>query len=241
MTLPEDISGLVPDPQQASLLSKLLSKSAQVQGGSSFQMLLAATVSQIGSQAASLHNGAAHFLHASGSPMVDQGNDARFKQILATVLKHEGSAYVQRDGSESSKFGILQSTAREFGYKGSIRNMSRAQAEAVYKKIWDRSGAASLPYPLSLVHFDTYVNSPTAAMKLLGKSGGSAEAYLAMRARRYTRLAELRPARYGRYLKGWMNRVADLRNITAEHTVLSRFAGKNAGTAGGTERTIIKA
>ncbi len=70
---------------------------------------------------------------------------------------------------ESSRFGILQSTAKEYGYKGNIRNITRADAEAIYKKIWDKSGAASLSYPLSLVHFDTYVNSPAAASKAVEK------------------------------------------------------------------------
>ncbi|HEX8949377.1 MAG TPA: glycosyl hydrolase 108 family protein [Dissulfurispiraceae bacterium] len=156
-----------------------------------------------------------------------------FKEILGTVLKHEGSAYVRRDaGRGASKFGILQSTAREFGYKGNVRNMTQADAEAIYKKIWDRSGAASLPYPLSLVHFDTYVNSPAAARKLLQKSGGDTDAYLEMRAQRYSRLAKLRPARYARYLSGWMNRISSLRAITHEYMMAK---GPEGGAPGGTE------
>lgn len=240
MTVPKDINGLVSDPQQVSLISKLLSKSAQVAGGSAFQMLLNESLTQLGNQSASRYNAEA-FLNTYGSPKVETGSDGMFKYILATVLKHEGSAYVQKDGSESSKYGILQSTAKEFGYHGNVKNLSRHQAEAIYRKIWDKSGAASLPYPLSLVHFDTYVNSPAAAVKLLGKSGGNADKYLAMRAQRYTRLAELRPDRYGRYLKGWMNRIADLRNITGEHAVLSRFAKNDTLKDDGTGNTVLKA
>lgn len=140
-----------------------------------------------------------------------------FKEILKVVLKHEGSAYVKRDGFESSKMGILQSTANEFGYKGDIKDLTRADAEAIYKKIWNRSGAAKLPYPLSLVHFDTYVNSPAAARKILKKSEGSVDAYLEMRGQRFQRLAQRRPARFARYLKGWMARVNHLKQITTEY------------------------
>lgn len=147
---------------------------------------------------------------------IDDRSD--FKKILQTVLQYEGNAYVKNDGGrQPSKFGILQSTAREFGYRGDIKYISLPEAEAIYKKIWDRSGAESLPYPLSLIHFDTYVNSPGAARKFLRKSGGNVEAYLEMRAQRYSRLARLRPERFGKYLTGWMDRVSSLRNIAAEY------------------------
>lgn len=156
-----------------------------------------------------------------------------FKEILKVVLKHEGSAYVKRDGFESSKMGILQSTANEFGYKGDIKDLTRADAEAIYKKIWDRSGAAKLPYPLSLVHFDTYVNSPAAARKILKKSEGNVDAYLEMRGQRFQRLAQRRPERFGRYLKGWMARVNHLRQITTEYALIQEIesAQKTVQTA----------
>ncbi len=221
--------------QQILLISKLLSKGAQAAGSNSFDALLEASLGQVENQLSP------QALPASNPALVNEGDNSRFKEILATVLKHEGSAYVHNDGgAESSKFGILQSTAREHGYKGNIKNITMADAEAIYKKIWDKSGAASLPYPLSLVHFDTYVNSPAAAVKLLKKSAGSTDAYLAMRAHRYTRLAELRPARYGKYLKGWINRVADLRNITAGHELLRNFALNGISPADKTENKIIK-
>jgi lysozyme family protein len=246
MTVPKDIKDIAAaNPQQQVLLiAQLLTKGMPISGSSSFDALLTASIGEIENQQGPLDNGQAlqsfPALQASGPPLVTKGDNSRFKEILATVLKHEGSAYVQRDGgAESSKFGILQSTAKEYGYKGNIRNITRSDAEAVYKKIWDKSGAASLPYPLSLIHFDTYVNSPAAAVKLLKKSGGNTEAYLEMRARRYTRLAELRPERYARYLKGWINRVADLRNIAAGQSALKHFALNSADpSAKGVNKTI---
>ncbi|MGD0280761.1 MAG: glycosyl hydrolase 108 family protein [Dissulfurispiraceae bacterium] len=247
MTVPKDIKDIAPvDPQQQMLLiAKLLSKDVSIAGSNSFEALLSASLNQVDNHSELLDKGQAvqSFppLQSSGPPLVNDRDNSRFKEILATVLKHEGSAYVQRDGgAESSRFGILQSTAKEYGYKGNIRNITRADAEAVYKKIWDKSGAASLPYPLSLVHFDTYVNSPAAAVKLLKKSGGNTGIYLEMRARRYTRLAELRPGRYARYLKGWMNRVADLRNMTSGQSEIQNVALNSINPSGKADNQTIK-
>lgn len=251
MTAPKDIKDIsaVTHQQQMLLITKLLSKGMSVSGSNSFDALLSASISQVDPQGSPFNKGlsvqslpALPALPGASPTQIQEGDAGRFKEILATVLKHEGSAYVQRDGggAESSKFGILQSTAREYGYNGNIKNISRADAEAIYKKIWDKSGAASLPYPLSLVHFDSYVNSPTAAMKLLKKSGGNTETYLSMRAMRYTRLAELRPERFAKYLKGWINRVADLRNIAAVHSTIKHFAANNVISPDKTENKTLK-
>jgi lysozyme family protein len=138
------------------------------------------------------------------------GSDT-MKAALRFVLDHEGSAYVAVDGGESSRYGIRQSTAERFGHQGSVRNMSRAQAEGIYSKLWVESGAQALPPRLAVVHFDTYMNSPAAARRILRASEGDANAYLQMRSARYARLGQIRPDRYARYMKGWMNRIHDLR------------------------------
>ena len=157
-------------------------------------------------------------LPASSASTTGESSGSDFKDILKVVMKHEGTAYVKMDGGrESSKMGILQSTARQYGYTGDVKNITKAQAESIYKKIWGKSGAANLPYPLSAIHFDTYVNSPAAAGKLLKQSGGDVDTYLHMREQRYIHLATLRPQRYGKYLNGWMNRISDLRMVAAEY------------------------
>jgi lysozyme family protein len=154
------------------------------------------------------------------SAPVQTPTDSGFKDIVKIVMKHEGTGYVKMDGGkESSKMGILQSTAGEYGYRGDIRNISKAEAEAIYKKIWDKSGAANLPYPLSVIHFDTYVNSPSAARKILKKSGGDIDAYLKMREDRFIRLASAKPEKYGKYLNGWINRVNSLRSVVTEYAM----------------------
>jgi len=145
-------------------------------------------------------------------PEVDTAGEGTMSEAFRFVLGHEGMAYVRVDGGrESSRYGILQDTAERLGYTGSVKNMSQAEAAAAYRKLWAESGAEALPPRLAIVHFDTYMNSPAAARKILRSSGGDTEAYLRFRSERYVRLSELKPERYGRYLKGWMNRIDDLR------------------------------
>lgn len=149
---------------------------------------------------------------------VDAAEDMKFGEGLRFVLEREGSKLVRYDGGrESSKFGILQSTAVQYGYKGDINNIPRSEVERIYKRIWEKSGAASLPFPLSTVHFDTYVNSPAAAEKILAKSRGNTGLYLRMRENRYARLVEIKPELYGKYLKGWNNRIQTLRSMVAQY------------------------
>lgn len=148
-------------------------------------------------------------------------DEKKFRECLKFVIRHEGKKLVNRDGAsgESSKYGILQSTARSFGYKGEIRNITEKQAEAIYKKLWEKSGAKDLSFPMSLVHFDTYVNSPAAARKFLARSNGDIETYIKSREQRYDRLAELRPKTFAKYLKGWKARINNLSNAVALSSV----------------------
>jgi len=142
----------------------------------------------------------------------------RFTECLKFVLAKEGNRYVYENGKkELSRYGILQSTAQGFGYKGDIKNITKAEVEMIYRKIWDKSGANDLPFPLCLVHFDTYVNSPAMAKKILDQSKGDVETYLKLREQRYVRLAALRPEVYGKYLNGWKNRVNSLRAMVTEY------------------------
>ncbi len=164
------------------------------------------------------------------APVVDD-EEAKFRKCLDFVLEKEGKRLVKEDGERgASRYGILQSTARAFGYKGSIRNITGEQVEGIYRKLWEASGASSLPYPLSVVHFDTYVNSPAAARKLLRRSQGNINDYLAMREQRYVRLASAKPQVYAKYLKGWKNRINSLRTVVAEYEKGTMYARNDLST-----------
>jgi len=144
-------------------------------------------------------------------------NNDKFEEALNFVLKHEGKRFVHRDAAsgESSMYGILQSTANENGYKGNIKDITMEDVKAIYRNIWNKSGASSLPPALSVVHFDTYVNNPALAKKLLSRSNGDTIAYLKMREQQYVKLSEKRPEVFKRYLKGWKTRVENLRTMVA--------------------------
>jgi lysozyme family protein len=185
-------------------LSRKTGRSPQVQNGPSFEKVLAKNL-QANPSVFPLNN------------EISEVN-AKFKKGLAFVLEKEGVKHVREDGGrESSKYGILQSTAREYGYKGNIKDITQTEAEAIYMKLWEKSDAGSLPYPLSTVHFDTYINSPYAAEKILAKSKGNSDVYLQLREQRYARLAEIKPEQFGKYLNGWNNRIRNLRTMVAQY------------------------
>jgi lysozyme family protein len=152
--------------------------------------------------------------------------EAKFKKCLTFVLEKEGSKLVLEDGGskESSKLGILQSTARALGYNGNIKNITRNDAEKIYRKLWEQSGAASLPFPLAVVHFDSYVNSPASSKRFLEKSKGDINVYLKLREQRYVKLASAKPEVYGKYLQGWKNRITSLQSVVAAHVKANNYA-----------------
>ncbi len=156
-------------------------------------------------------------------------DEEKFKKSLQFVLEKEGNKLVREDGRrESSRFGVLQSTAQAFGYKGNINNITKGEVEMIYKKLWEKSGAASLPFPLSVVHFDTYINNPASAKRILEKSKGDIDTYLKLREQRYVKLATAKPEVYGKYLQGWKNRIQSLRGMVAAYTKVNTYAGNTA-------------
>jgi lysozyme family protein len=156
--------------------------------------------------------------------------EAKFKKCLAFVLEKEGNKLVLEDGGtkESSRLGILQSTGRVFGYKGNIKNITRNDAEKIYRKLWEQSGAASLTFPLAVVHFDAYVNSPASSKRFLEKSKGDINTYLKLREQRYVKLASSNPEVYAKYLQGWKNRITNLESMIAAHVKANNYP-ENSG------------
>jgi lysozyme family protein len=197
-----------------------------------FERVLTASLKQLYSDGVKLKQTSAVVTTPVFDPLrnFDLDDESKFREGLKIVLKHEGSRLVKEDGGEeSSKYGIIESTAKAYGYKGSIKDLALRDAETIYKKIWEKSGAGSMPHPLSAVHFDTYVNSPSAAKKLLRQSKGNTDVYLNLRLQRYSRVAHLRPERYGKYLNGWVNRVNNLKSIASNYA--NAYATPRTGKA----------
>ncbi len=201
--------------QRTTMDRRNLQRAAAQSQGVSFDKILAQSLEGVAVQKAIPQN------NLPVMSRLEVEDEIKFRECFNFVLKQEGSRHVVEDGGkESSRYGVLQSTAKTYGYKGDVKNISKSEVEAIYRKIWDKSGARDLPLPLSLVHFDTYVNSPASAKKLLAKSDGDLEVYLKSREQRYTRLAEVRPETYSKYLKGWKNRINSLKSAVAEYRKL---------------------
>jgi len=152
---------------------------------------------------------------------------ADFDTAVGFIMKHEGRTLVKNDGGMGpSKYGILQTTLREYDPQGQIaRNVTDlddAKAKQIYQKIWQRSGSDKLPYPLNIIHFDTYLHRPKTALESMNASGGDPIKYLE------TRQTSLRGLRsYKKYGPGWERRIGGLaRFADASATVGSEVRRK---------------
>jgi lysozyme family protein len=85
------------------------------------------------------------------------------EQMLADLLSKEGG-YTNnpRDAGGETNFGITVGTARANGFTGPMRSMTRAEALAIYRKVyWTDPGydaVSRLSMPLAAELFDTGVN-----------------------------------------------------------------------------------
>lgn len=127
-----------------------------------------------------------------------------WEKAIGFVLRWEGGyANNPNDPGGETNYGISKRSYPDLD----IRNLTRDQAIAIYERdYWHRSGAANLPWPMSLVHFDSAVNSGVAqANKWLAAANGSATAYAGMRLEFYTQLST-----WLVFGLAWVRRVSDL-------------------------------
>ena len=108
--------------------------------------------------------------------------DSPFESAVSFVLKNK-RGYVP--GENSMKYGIMQTTLKDYDPKGRIAQdvsqLDEAKARQIYRKIWERAGCDKLPYPLNVIHFDTYVHRPKTGIEALKKAQGDPQAYLDIR------------------------------------------------------------
>ena len=157
---------------------------------------------------------------------------ANFRRALEITLKHEGGETVDTGGY--TKWGISQKA-----YPGlDIKHMTRSQMEAIYKRdYWNKiKGDQITDQNAAAVLFDYAVNAGVgaavkAAQTVLGVAvdGGLGPQTLAAinragagfagrltkyRVSFYTRLATSNPAKYGKYLAGWLKRAESFFKLT---------------------------
>ncbi len=144
------------------------------------------------------------------SSRVMGADDEVFAVAVKLLFRNEGGTLVSDDnGKGPSKFGILQTTLRDYDPEGKIaehvEDLDEETARQVYRKIWERARCDELPYPLSVVHFDTYLHRPKTALEALVSSENNPVQYLAIR---QTSLKSLKS--YKKYGRGWENRIQNI-------------------------------
>jgi len=136
---------------------------------------------------------------------------ADFDRAIAFVLAREG-AYVNNpaDPGGETNFGICK---RDYPALD-IKNLTVAQATAIYKSdYWTPAGCEAMPWPLSLIVFDTAVNMGRGAAEELLHTAHNAQAYLWARLDRYRAIVLKKPA-LAPFLPGWIRRMVLLYEAT---------------------------
>jgi lysozyme family protein len=153
----------------------------------------------------SLHANQGSF--AAGNRTEKTGAGLEFDEAFAFIIRKNGDLV---KGNNPMKFGIMQSTLKDYDPSGRIAKrvdgLDEAKAKQIYQMIWKRAGCNELSYPLNVIHFDAYVQRPATAMQALKNSGGDPELYLRIR---NASLSELK--KYKEWEPRWKTRIAELR------------------------------
>jgi lysozyme family protein len=136
-----------------------------------------------------------------------------FETAAAFLIEHEGSSMVHNDnGKGPAKFGILQTTLKDYDPEGliakDVSQLDEAKAKRIYRQIWQRAGCDKLSYPLNIIHFDTFIHRPNTAIEALDGSDGDPQLYLEMR---QTALRGLRG--YKKFANAWEGRIRNLTKL----------------------------
>jgi len=134
----------------------------------------------------------------------------RFLDFIPFVLDHEGGTYENDpdDPGGPTKWGIDHRSHPDVD----IKNLTKDEAVKIYfESYWEPNQCGYLEEKLGESHMDSCVNcGAKRADRFLAAAGNDACKYNNEREAFYHRLVEARP-RSAKYLKGWINRVNDLR------------------------------
>ncbi|MCI0600734.1 MAG: hypothetical protein L0Y60_14670 [Beijerinckiaceae bacterium] len=173
----------------------------------------------------------------------------RFEQAVEYILDWEGGSRLVRDTGGLTRYGISQRA-----FPGvDIARLTRAGAISLYRThYWDRLDCDNLPKDIRLAAFDCAVNQGVGAAERFLARASSLEEFMALRRTYYRNLARANPAKYSKYLKGWLNRMDKVEHVSRESPDLEsapdsvgapRLPDSSAGgLAGGAElfRTILR-
>lgn len=155
--------------------------------------------------------------------------DRAFMAALRWLWPAEGGWY---DGSQAfdtnpTNFGITQKTFNDWrdGHRRprqSVREITRIEAQAIYfQGYWKAGACPALSWPLALVHFDACVNHGLGNAMWLVAHAINPWHYIALREGFYNRIVQRNPVKRPA-LRGWMNRMRDLRAYCTKHPEVDR-------------------
>lgn len=137
------------------------------------------------------------------------GKSNAWGEGIRFVLKSEGGKTVDTGGV--TNFGISAKGNPELSAE-QIDNLTKDQAANIYKtKYWNAIGADDLPEQMKVAAFDAAVNQGVGWTKAaLKESGGDISRFMDLRRQHYGNLVAEDPEKYGKYAKGWENRLENL-------------------------------
>ena len=145
----------------------------------------------------------------------------KFKRSLDFVLKWEGGwSNHPNDPGGATMRGVIQSVYDAYRYshgmnKQSVKNITDEELQEIYlNNYWKPARCNELPWPECAAKFDTAVNCGVSRANRWGEDRNAHE-LLVERARHYLSLVFAKPKQFRVFLKGWLNRLADLTGLVA--------------------------
>jgi hypothetical protein len=112
----------------------------------------------------------------------------------SVIIPNEGRALVTDVNGAAVKYGINQKANPGVD----VANLTEAKAEQIFEsKYWKPSGADQLPAALAALHADTYYLNPSAAQRILRRSGGDFDQYMTLRKEWMADMAQKNPGKFG--------------------------------------------
>lgn len=137
--------------------------------------------------------------------------DKEFDEFIKRTFKFEGEkGEITTDTGGLTKYGISKNANPNVD----IEKLTPEQAIKIYReKYYDELGDLShLSKKSRIVAYDASVNhGPGFAKSMIKKIGNDPEKMLQHRQNHYNHLALSDPAKYGKYHKGWINRIEAIR------------------------------
>lgn len=135
-------------------------------------------------------------------------DNKRLRALWPFLMEWEGRDFEddRDDPGGATKFGIDQRSHPTVD----IRKLTEDEAFYIYAREWEAAGCDNMPSPKAEVFFDTAVNLGLGRARDFDAPEATAHWMLEQRDGFYRSLAERRPV-MRKFLRGWLNRTADLR------------------------------